>query len=113
MVPTMALDEHLASRIREVVRDEAGLTEKRMFGGLAFLVDGKLAASASSQGGMLLRVDPAQTEELLAEPHVDRFEMRGRAMQGWLLVDEEAVRTDEALQQWVARGVAYARSLPG
>ncbi|CAA9341106.1 MAG: hypothetical protein AVDCRST_MAG34-945 [uncultured Nocardioidaceae bacterium] len=108
----MAFDEELAGRIREVVRDEVGLTEKRMFGGLAFLVDGKLAASASSQGGMLLRVDPSQTEELLAEPHVDRFQMRGRAMQGWLRVDEEAVRTDAALRQWVARGVACARSLP-
>ncbi len=113
MVPTVAFDEQLASRIREVVRDEAGVTEKRMFGGLAFLVDGKLAASASSKGGMLLRVDPADTEALLREPHVDRFEMRGRGMQGWLHVGEQAVGTDAALRQWVARGLAYARSLPG
>jgi hypothetical protein len=109
----MAYDERLASRIREVVRGETGLSEKRMFGGLAFLVDGKLAASASSQGGMLLRVDPDHTEELLDEPHVERFVMRGRAMQGWLKVGDEAVRTDAALRQWVARGVSYARSLPG
>jgi len=108
----MVYDEELANRIREVVLGEPGLTEKKMFGGLAFLVDGNLAASASSQGGMLLRVDPAQTESLVGEPHVGRFEMRGRAMDGWLHVGQEAVPTEEALRQWVGRGVAYARSLP-
>jgi hypothetical protein len=108
----MAYDETLANRIREVVRGEPGLTEKRMFGGLAFLIDGNLAASASSQGGMLLRVDPAQTESLVSEPHVGRFEMRGRAMDGWLRVGLEAVHTEDALRQWVGHGVAYARSLP-
>ena len=108
----MAYDEELANRIREVVRDEPGVTEKKMFGGLAFLVAGNMAVSASGQGGMLLRVDPAETGSLLSEPHVDRFEMRGRAMNGWLRVDLAAVDTDEALQEWVDRGVAYARSLP-
>lgn len=108
----MAYDEELANRIREVVRDEPGVTEKKMFGGLAFLVAGNMAVSASGQGGMLLRVDPAETGSLLSEPHVDRFEMRGRAMNGWLRVDLAAVDTDEALREWVDRGVAYARSLP-
>jgi len=108
----MAYDEELADRIRGVVTGEPGLTEKRMFGGLAFLIDGHLAASASGQGGILLRVDPDQTDALVEAPHIDRFEMRGRAMNGWLRVDQDAVRTDDALRQWVDRGVAYARSLP-
>ena len=109
----MAYDEVLADRIRVVVQGEPGLTEKRMFGGLAFLIDGHLAASASSQGGMLLRVDPGQTESLVDEPDVGRFEMRGRGpMNGWLRVSQDAVRTDDALRSWVGRGVAYARSLP-
>ena len=108
----MAYDEKLADRIREVVRGESGLSEKKMFGGLAFLVDGHLAASASSSGGMLVRVDPAETEALVSEPFVDRFEMRGRAMAGWLRVAREAVGTDDALRSWMVRGVVYARSLP-
>jgi hypothetical protein len=108
----MAYDEALAARIREAVRGEPGVTEKAMFGGLAFLVGGHLAVSASGQGGMLLRCDPAQTETLLAEPDVGRFEMRGREMDGWLRVDDEAVRSDADLDRWVGLGVAYARSLP-
>lgn len=108
----MTYDVELADRIREVVAAEPGLTEKRMFGGLAFLLDGHLAVSASSRGGLLLRVDPAETQALLAPPHVDRFEMRGREMDGWLRVDAAAVGTDDELRDWVGHGVAYARSLP-
>jgi hypothetical protein len=108
----MAYDEELADRIREVVRGEPGLTEKAMFGGLAFLVGGNMAVSASGQGGMLLRCDPAQTADLVSHPHVQRFEMRGREMDGWLRVDPTAVARDDDLRQWVGRGVAYARSLP-
>lgn len=108
----MAYDEVLAGRIREVMQDEPGLSERRMFGGLAFLVDGHMAASASSQSGMLLRVDPADTASLVALPHVSRFEMGGRAMDGWLLVDTEALADRAALRDWVGRGVAYVRSLP-
>jgi hypothetical protein len=108
----MAYDEGLAARIREAVRGEPGVTEKAMFGGLAFLVGGHLAVSASGQGGMLLRCDPAQTETLVSEPDVGRFEMRGREMDGWLRVDDEAVRSDADLDRWVRLGVAYARSLP-
>lgn len=108
----MAYDDELASRIRKVVEDERGLTERAMFGGLAFLIDGHLAASASGQGGMLLRVDPARTESLLSEPHVRRFEMRGREMDGWLRVDVAALQTDDDLRGWVSHGVSYARSLP-
>ena len=108
----MAYDEELANRLRETLQDEAGLTEQRMFGGLAFMVNGHMAVSASGKGGLLLRVDPAQTEALLDPPHVKRFEMRGREMDGWLRVDPEAVDSDEALERWAAHGVAYARSLP-
>ncbi len=107
----MAYVEELANRIREVVQGDPGLTEKRMFGGLAFLIDGKMAVSASSKGGLLLRVDPAQTESLVSEPHVRRFEMRGMEMDGWLRVDAEAVEFDDDLRRWVRHGVTFARSL--
>ena len=108
----MAYDVELADRVREVVRGEPGLTERRMFGGLAFLLDGHLAVSASSQGGLLLRVDPAMTETLLDEPLVGRFRMRGREMDGWLRVDAAAVADAADLHRWVAHGVTCARSLP-
>ena len=108
----MAYDEELAHRIREVVEGEPGLREQRMFGGLAFLVNGNMAVSASGQGGLLLRVDPEQTEALVDGQRVRRFEMRGREMDGWLRVATEAVGTDEELSRWVEHGLAYARSLP-
>ena len=107
----MAYDVELADRIRAIVRAEPGLTEQRMFGGLAFLIQGNMAVSASSQGGLLLRVDPADTESLISEPRVRRFEMRGRKMHGWLRVDAEVVQGDDDLQEWVRHGVTYARSL--
>jgi len=106
-------DEDLANRIRELVKAEPGVTEQRMFGGLAFLIHGNMSVSANGQGGLLLRVDPDETDALLGEPHARPFEMRGRAMQGWLRVDAEGLRTKRELELWVARGVAYARSLPG
>jgi hypothetical protein len=108
----VAYDEELAARIRELVEDEPGLTEQRMFGGLAFLINGNMSVSASGQGGLLLRVDPDETEALTAEQHAQRFEMRGRAMDGWLRVEAEGVRTQPELERWVSRGVSYARSLP-
>ena len=108
----MAYDEDLANRIREVVADERGVTEKRMFGGLAFLINGNMAVSASGQGGLLLRVDPAQGETLLKEPRARPFEMRGREMSGWLRVDAAKISDDEEFRRWVTRGVAYAKSLP-
>jgi TfoX/Sxy family transcriptional regulator of competence genes len=108
----MAYDEALADRIRELVAGEPGLTEQRMFGGLAFLVGGNMAVAASGQGGLMVRVEPEETEALLAKPHARPFEMRGREMQGWLRVDPEGVRTKRQLTPWVKRGIAYARSLP-
>ncbi len=107
----MAYDEDLAAQIRAAVATEPGVTEKRMFGGLAFLVDGHMAAAAGSRGGMLLRVDPAETDALVTEPHAERAVMRGRELDGWLHVDT-ATLSDAELERWIARGVAYARSLP-
>jgi hypothetical protein len=107
----MSYDVELADRIRAVVQSEPGLTESRMFGGLAFLIQGNMAVSASSRGGLLLRIDPAQAESLISPPHVAPFEMRGREMNGWLRVDAETVETDDDLRAWVSHGVAYARSL--
>jgi TfoX/Sxy family transcriptional regulator of competence genes len=108
----MAYDEELANRLRELVGGEDGLTEKKMFGGLAFLINGNMSVSASGQGGLLLRVDPEHTDKLAEEPHAQPFVMRGRAMQGWLRVAPEGVSTKRDLERWVKRGVGYARSLP-
>ena len=108
----MAYDVELADRIRELLQGEARLTEQHMFGGLAFLIGGNLAVAVSSKGGLLLRVDPAETDDLVDEPHVGRFEMRGRELDGWLRVDAEAVEGDDDLRTWVRHGIAYARSLP-
>jgi TfoX/Sxy family transcriptional regulator of competence genes len=108
----MAYDEDLANRIRELIAGGPDVTEQRMFGGLAFLVAGNMSVAASGQGGLMVRVDPGETDALLARRHVQPFEMRGRAMQGWLRVEPEGVRTKRQLEPWVKRGVAYARSLP-
>ena len=108
----MAYDEGLADRVREAMASEPGVTEKRMFGGLAFLVQGNMAVSASHEGGLLLRCDPSDTDALTEHPGVHRFEMRGREMDGWLRVEMEAVASDEDLQHWVDTGLDYARSLP-
>lgn len=108
----MAYDEELANRLREAVQGAKGLAEKRMFGGLAFLINGNMAVSASSKGGLLLRVDPAETDSLIKEPHVQRFAMRGREMDGWLRIGAPALETDEEFERWVSRGLSYARSLP-
>ncbi len=108
----MAYDEELADRIRELIGSETGLTEQKMFGGLAFLVGGNMAISASGQGGVLVRVDPAESDRLVASTNARVMEMRGRAMAGWLRLDSEDVRTKRQLAKWVELGTAYARSLP-
>ncbi|HEY1510117.1 MAG TPA: TfoX/Sxy family protein [Solirubrobacteraceae bacterium] len=108
----MAYDEDLANRIRELLSDEPGVVEKKMFGGLAFLIGGHMSVSASGRGGLLLRCEPDETDALLAKPHAGPFEMRGRVMDGWLRVDTEGVKTKRELQRWISRGVSYARSLP-
>lgn len=107
----MAYDEDLAARIRELLGSGSGVTEKRMFGGLAFLVNGNMSVAASGEGGLLVRVPPDDTESLLEGKHVEPMVMRGRELRGWLRVDAEGVRTDQKLEAWVERGVTFARSL--
>jgi TfoX/Sxy family transcriptional regulator of competence genes len=108
----MAYDEELAERIRQTVAGEPGVTEKKMFGGLAFLVGGNMAVAASGQGGLMARVDPAESDALVSSSPARVVEMRGRQMPGWLRVDSEDVKTDEELSAWVERGVSFARALP-
>jgi TfoX/Sxy family transcriptional regulator of competence genes len=104
----MAYDEELADRIRGLVAGEDGVTEQKMFGGLAFLVNGNMAVAASGQGGILVRVDPADSAELVEKTQAEEMVMRGRAMAGWLRLDP----AEDELPAWVERGVSYARSLP-
>jgi TfoX/Sxy family transcriptional regulator of competence genes len=108
----MAYDEELADRVRALTAHRDGVTEKKMFGGHAFLVNGNLALSASGQGGLLLRVDPAALEVLLSEDGVSRFEMRGRELDGWVHVQHSATHSEEQLRRWVDLGVEHAASLP-
>ena len=108
----MPYDEDLANRIRELLRGEPSLTEMKMFGGLAFLIGGNMAVAASGQGGMLVRVDPAHSDTLLATTNARPMEMRGRPMQGWLRVDPDDLRTKRQLAKWVELAATYARSLP-
>ena len=108
----MPYDRELAERIRALVGGEPAIAEKAMFGGLAFLVDGNMAVAASGQGGLLVRVDPAETDVLIAAPGVQLFEMGGRSMRGWVSVDDQQLQTTEALARWVERGLSFARSLP-
>jgi len=108
----VAYDGELADRIRELIADEPGLAEKKMFGGLAFLIGGNMAIAASGEGGLLVRVDPDEWDSLVETTKAYAMEMRGRQMRGWLRVDAEDVRMKRELTGWVERATAYARSLP-
>ena len=108
----MAYDEGLAERIRKLVAAESSLTENKMFGGLGFMIGGNMAVAASGQGGLLVRVDPDESDELVSSTPAYPMEMRGREMTGWLRVDSADVEGDDALAEWVGRGVTFARSLP-
>jgi hypothetical protein len=108
----VAYDEALADRIRALLATDHDVVEKKMFGGLAFLIGGNMSVSASGQGGLLLRCDPEDTESLVSEPHADRFVMRGRAMDGWLRIESVGLDSEADLRRWVDVGVGYARSLP-
>ena len=108
----MAYDEELASRIRDLVSGEKGLSEKKMFGGLAFLIGGNMAVAASGQGGILVRVDPDETGKLVSTTKAEPMVMRGKAMDGWLRVGAADVAQRRSLATWVQRGVSYARTLP-
>ncbi len=108
----MAYDEDLANLIRELLGSERGVEEKRMFGGLAFLINGNMSVAASGQGGLLVRVPPDDTDKLVERAHVSAMVMAGREARGWLRIDAAGVQTKRQLQSWVSRGVGYARSLP-
>ena len=108
----MAYERELADRVRDHVEQEAGLTEKRMFGGLAFLINGNMAVAASSKGGLMVRVDPAEADALIQLPGAARMVMQGREMSGWLHVDIDGGVGEDVLAGWIARGVAFARGLP-
>jgi TfoX/Sxy family transcriptional regulator of competence genes len=108
----MAYDEDIAARIRAQLAGEPGLTEKKMFGGLAFLIGGNMAIAASGQGGLLVRCDPGESDSIVAKTKAELMVMRGKAMQGWLRVGAEHVRTERELERWVETGAGYARSLP-
>ena len=108
----MAYDEDLADRIRELLGPQKGVEEKRMFGGLAFLINGNMSVAVSGRGGLMVRVPPDETEKLLARDHVEPMVMAGRETRGWLRVRSDGVKTKRQLQSWVIRGVDYASSLP-
>ena len=107
----MVYDIGLADRMREILAGESGVVEKGMFGGLAFLVGGHMAVCAS-QGGLMVRIDPAQGDALVADPRASRMVMRGRELSGWLLVDLDESAPEEELEQWISYGVDYVRALP-
>jgi hypothetical protein len=108
----MAYDEVLAGRIRDLIGPDPELTEKKMFGGLAFLIRGHMAISASGQGGVLVHVDAERTGELIATTAATVAVMQGREMPGWLRVSADDVARDDDLSPWVETGIGHARSLP-
>ena len=108
----MAYDEDLANRLRELLGDEDAITEKKMFGGLAFLLGGHMSVSASRNGGLLVRIDPDDTDAALARPHVALMKMGGRTMDGWITVAPEGLKTKRELAAWVKRSVAFVKTLP-
>ena len=111
-VVAMAYDQELAGRIRQLIGSDPELTEKKMFGGLAFLIQGNMAIAASGQGGAMVRVDPTQSDALVATTNATLMNMRGRDMPGWLRVSSDDLRTDDQLAHWIEIGTGYARSLP-
>jgi TfoX/Sxy family transcriptional regulator of competence genes len=108
----MAYDEELADRIRTLTAGQPNLTETKMFGGLAFLINGNMAVAASAQGGILVRADPDDSERLVDDTNAELMVMRGKAMRGWLRVDSQHLGTKRELATWVELGTTYARSLP-
>src|SRR2546421_487929 len=112
MIVTMAYDEDLADRIRELIASEDGYTEQKMFGGIGFMIGGHMAVGVSGEGGLMIHCSKEETEALLAKPGARPFEMRGREMKGWLRVDAESVSTKRALEPWAIQGVAFARAWP-
>jgi TfoX/Sxy family transcriptional regulator of competence genes len=111
-IAVVAYDEALADRMRDLLGGEADITERKMFGGLAFLIGGNMAIAASGQGGALVRADPEQSDKIVATTNARPMEMRGKEMPGWLRVSSDDLRTKRQLGKWVTLGATYARSLP-
>jgi TfoX/Sxy family transcriptional regulator of competence genes len=107
----MAFSESLALRIRERLARRKQIEEKKMFGGLAFLLNGNMCVGVHKDS-LIVRIDPEQTDAALDEPHVRVFDVGGRAMKGWVLVDPEGVERDEELHDWIERAMKFVRSLP-
>ena len=108
----MPYDEDLANRLRELLADEDNITERKMFGGLVFMLNGHMSVAASGKGGLLARIDPSETDAVLKRDHVERMEMGGRSMDGWMRVAPEGVRTKRQLEPWVKRSVKFVKTLP-
>jgi TfoX/Sxy family transcriptional regulator of competence genes len=108
----MPYDRHLANLLRELLADQDGITEKTMFGGLAFLCNGNMMFAASGQGGLLVRVNPELAEDAAARSHASIAVMRGRQMPGWVRVADEGVRLKRQLEPWVRQSLGYVRTLP-
>src|SRR5437762_6401231 len=108
----MAFDQDLALRLRELLADEGRITEKKMFGGLGFLLNGNMCVSASRTGGMLVRIDPADSKASLSRPHVSLMKMGGRSMDGWIIVAPEGVKTQRQVETWIGRSRAFVETLP-
>ena len=107
----MAYDEALAARIRDHLSGESGIAEKRMFGGIAFLLNGNMCCGVHGNE-VIVRVDPESAATALREPHVRVFDLTGRPMKGWLLVGSPGVASNEQMRRWVGKGVEFAGSLP-
>jgi TfoX/Sxy family transcriptional regulator of competence genes len=107
----MAYDEGLAQRVREEMSELPGYTERKMFGGIGFMLRGNMASGVNGED-LIVRVGPERYEGALAEPHTRPFDMTGRPMRGWVVVTPEGYASDEDLEEWVQRGVEYAMTLP-
>ena len=107
----MPYDEDLANRVREQLAGEAAVTERPMFGGLAFLLHGNMSVAVSTHGGLLVRVGPDAAPAALGHPHARQAEMRGRSMRGWVRVAPEGLRTRRQVAAWVDRGTRFAATL--
>ena len=107
----MAYDEKLATRLRDALTGQAGLTERKMFGGYAFMVNGNMCVGVHGND-MIVRLDPAETDRALEQQHTRVFDLSGRPMKGWILVDGTGIAADEDLKRWIDVARAYAKSLP-
>lgn len=107
----MAFDEALAARIREALARRRGVEEKKMFGGVGFLLNGNMLVGVWKDS-LIVRLGPDNYEDALLEPHVREFDITGKPMKGWVLVEPEGVEDDEQLKEWIERATKFVKSLP-